>query len=201
MKKNIIICISREYGSGGKELAERLGEKLGISVYDKEIISQVAQESGMSEEFVQNHEENPVYSHILCVPMGHPASDKTYEGIMTPEKLFHVQSQVIQKIAKEEGSCIFVGRCADIILQNHENSYTFFIHRPKEDRIHRLMDIEGMSEKEAKKMVKKTDKERSTYHDFYTGIKWGHPSNYHMILNLSKMSMDQAVSLIEEYVR
>ncbi len=200
MKTNTIICISREYGSGGRELAGLLSKELGIPVYDKEIISRVAKESDMSEEFVKNHEGSPVYSHILCVPMGHPVKGAEYDGIMTPEKLFHIQSKVIKEIA-EEGSCIFVGRCADIILQGYEDCYTFFIHRPRDKRVERIVETEHVSEKKAMKMIKKTDWERSSYHDYYTGIKWGHPSNYDMILNMARMDMEKAVKMIADYVK
>lgn len=199
MNQDMIICISREYGSGGRELADKLSDKLGIPVYDKEIISRVAKEGDVSEEFVKNHEGNPVYSHILCVPIGHPAIGVQYDEIMTPEKLFHVQTEVIKDIAKE-GPCIFVGRCADVILQGYDHCYTFFIHSPKEKRIQRIMKTENVSEKEAKKMIKKTDWERSSYHDYYTGIKWGHPSNYDMILNMARMDEEKAVKVIIDYV-
>lgn len=131
MTENAIICISRECGSGGRDLGDRIGEMLGIPVYGKELISKVAKKSDMSEEYVKNHEENPSYSHILGVPIGHPALGVQYDGIMTPEKLFLVQTEVIKEIAREEKSCVFVGRCADIILQGRENLHSFFVHAPR----------------------------------------------------------------------
>lgn len=201
MNINTIICISREFGSGGREVGKLLSEKLEIPVYDKEIISRVAKESDMSEEFVKNHEGSPIYSHILCVPMGHPIFGAKYDEVMTPEKLFHVQSKVIQEIAEEEKSCIFVGRCADVILQGRENCFRFFIHRPREERVQRIVETEHVSEKEALKMIKKTDWERSSYHNYYTGIKWGHPTNYDMILNMARMDIEKAVRIIEDYVK
>lgn len=184
MTENAIICISRECGSGGRDLGDRIGEMLGIPVYGKELISKVAKKSDMSEEYVKNHEENPSYSHILGVPIGHPALGVQYDGIMTPEKLFLVQTEVIKEIAREEKSCVFVGRCADIILQGRENLYSFFVHAPREYRIERIMETENLSRREAKKKVKQIDWERSSYHDYYTGIKWGHPSNYDLVLSL-----------------
>lgn len=95
MKKNTIICISREFGSGGREVGQQLSKKLGIPFYDKEILARVAEESDMSEEFVKNHEENAVYSHIINVPIGHRFPGVDTEEIMTPEKLFMIQAHVI----------------------------------------------------------------------------------------------------------
>lgn len=200
MKKDVIICISREFGSGGKEVGEILSQKLGIPVYDKEILTKVADESGMTEEFVESHEGNPVYSHILGVPMGHPVLGAEYDGIMTPEKLFITQTKVIRKIAQEQKSCIFVGRCADVILQGYENCYRFFIHRPQEDRIRRIQQTENVTEKKAMKMIRKADKERSSYHNYYTGIKWGHPSNYDLIINVDKSGLEKAAKVIINYI-
>ena len=127
MKKNTIICISREFGSGGREVGQQLSKKLGIPFYDKEILARVAEESDMSEEFVKNHEENAVYSHIINVPIGHRFPGVDTEEIMTPEKLFMIQAHVIHELAAENESCIFVGRCADVVLKDHENCYSFFI--------------------------------------------------------------------------
>ena len=106
MKKNTIICISREFGSGGREVGQQLSKKLGIPFYDKEILARVAEESDMSEEFVKNHEENAVYSHIINVPIGHRFPGVDTEEIMTPEKLFMIQAHVIHELAAENESCI-----------------------------------------------------------------------------------------------
>ena len=201
MTENAIICISRECGSGGRDLGDRIGERLGIPVYGKELISKVAKKSDMSEEYVKNHEENPSYSHILGVPIGHPALGVQYDGIMTPEKLFLVQTEVIKEIAREEKSCVFVGRCADIILQGRENLYSFFVHAPREYRSERIMETENLSRREAKKKVKQIDWERSSYHDYYTGIKWGHPSNYDLVINTAKSGIDRAAGAIIEYIK
>ena len=112
------------------------------SFYDKEILARVAEESDMSEEFVKNHEENAVYSHIINVPIGHRFPGVDTEEIMTPEKLFMIQAHVIHELAAENESCIFVGRCADVVLKDHENCYSFFIHSPLEVRIKRIVETE-----------------------------------------------------------
>ena len=200
MKKNTIICISREYGSGGRAVGELLSEKLGIPFYDKEILSRVAKESDMSEEFVKNHEESATYSHILNVPIGHRFPGVETEEIMTPEKLFMIQAKVIHELASEHDSCIFVGRCADVVLKDHENCYSFFIHSPVKDRIKRLVETEGVSERQAKKMIKQTDWERSSYHNYYTKQKWGDPGNYDLMINTGKIDLEDAADLIIDYI-
>ena len=192
MKKNTIICISREYGSGGRAVGELLSEKLGIPFYDKEILSRVAKESDMSEEFVKNHEESATYSHIF------PGVET--EEIMTPEKLFMIQAKVIHELASEHDSCIFVGRCADVVLKDHENCYSFFIHSPVKDRIKRLVETEGVSERQAKKMIKQTDWERSSYHNYYTKQKWGDPGNYDLMINSARTGIEKAAKIIIDYI-
>ena len=201
MKKNTIICISREYGSGGRAVGELLSEKLGIPFYDKEILSRVAKESDMSEEFVKNHEESATYSHILNVPIGHRFPGVETEEIMTPEKLFMIQAKVIHELASEHDSCIFVGRCADVVLKDHENCYSFFIHSPVKDRIKRLVETEGVSERQAKKMIKQTDWERSSYHNYYTKQKWGDPGNYDLMINTAAVGINGAVETIKNYLK
>ena len=201
MKKNTIICISREFGSGGREVGQQLSKKLGIPFYDKEILARVAQESDMSEEFVKNHEENAVYSHIINVPIGHRFPGVDTEEIMTPEKLFMIQAHVIHELAAENESCIFVGRCADVVLKDHENCYSFFIHSPLEERIKRIVETEHVTERQAKKMIKQTDWERSSYHNYYTKQKWGDPGNYDLMINSARTGIQKAVEIIMDYVK
>lgn len=201
MKKNTIICISREFGSGGREVGQQLYKKLGIPFYDKEILARVAEESDMSEEFVKNHEENAVYSHIINVPIGHRFPGVDTEEIMTPEKLFMIQAHVIHELAAENESCIFVGRCADVVLKDHENCYSFFIHSPLEERIKRIVETEHVTERQAKKMIKQTDWERSSYHNYYTKQKWGDPGNYDLMINSARTGIQKAVEIIMDYVK
>ena len=162
MKKNTIICISREFGSGGREVGQQLSKKLGIPFYDKEILARVAEESDMSEEFVKNHEENAVYSHIINVPIGHRFPGVDTEEIMTPEKLFMIQAHVI-----------------------HE----------------RIVETEHVTERQAKKMIKQTDWERSSYHNYYTKQKWGDPGNYDLMINSARTGIQKAVEIIMDYVK
>lgn len=196
----MIICISRRFGSGGRELGDVLSKKLGIPVFDKEIIAEVAKESDMSEEFVESHEGNPTYSRILNIPMGRGLMGSENDKIMTPEKLFMFQTKVIREIAKKNDSCIFVGRCADVILEDCDNCFRFFIHSPKKDRVRRIVKTEGISEKEAGKAIRQMDWERSSYHNYYTKRKWGDPDHYDMILNTAAMGIEKAADVILNYI-
>lgn len=202
MKPNTIICISREFGSGGHEIGERLSKELGIKLFDKEIISKVAEMGNLSEDYVKRKGEARDFSFIFEVPPNaHMATDVNYEYVVTSEKLFTLQSIAIKRMAKEAGSGIFIGRCADVILQDFENCYSFFICGPVEERIHRIKKLKGLTEKEAKKLVKKTDRERASYHNFYTGVKWQHPSNYDLMINTKRTGIDKAVQVIKDYVK
>ena len=122
------ICISREFGSGGREVGQQLSKKLGIPFYDKEILARVAEESDMSEEFVKNHEENAVYSHIINVPIGHRFPGVDTEEIMTPEKLFMIQAHVIHELAAENESCIDVYKRQALMDQEHKIRLLFEIY-------------------------------------------------------------------------
>ncbi|MDD4370080.1 MAG: cytidylate kinase-like family protein [Anaerostipes sp.] len=201
MRPNTLICISREYGSGGHEIGKLLSKKLGIPMYDKEIISHVAKEANVSEEFVKEKEGADNYSYIFGIPAGHGYMGNVDKNqIMTPKRLFEVQSRVIQKIAEKEGSCIFVGRCADIILQKYPGCHTFFIHSSSEERVKRLVATEGFTEKQAMKEMKKTDNERASYHNYYTKMKWGHPSNYELIINTGRTGLERGANIIVAYL-
>ena len=200
MRPNTIICISREYGSGGHEIAEKLSEDLGIKLFDKELIARVAKMADVSEEYISQREETGDYAYIFGVPIGHPATTPMDECILTPEKLFVIQSIAIRQIAEQEKSCIFVGRCADVILQKLPGCHSFFIHSSEAVRIQRIMDTEDVSEREAKRLMKKVDQERASYHNYYTKIKWGHPSNYELVINTGRTGIDKAVKVIESYL-
>ena len=167
MKKKTIICISREYGSGGR-------------VYAATALTM---------------------RRLINVPIGHRFPGVETEEIMTPEKLFMIQANVIHELAAENDSCIFVGRCADVVLKDHENCYSFFIHSPIKDRIKRLEETEGVTERQAKKMIKQTDWERSSYHNYYTKQKWGDPGNYDLMINSARTGIEKAAQIIIDYIQ
>ena len=207
--KKLIITISREYGSGGKEIGKRLAEKLNIPFYDKKIIEMSAEVSGLSKEFIEETEQkntgNTSYGNVLtgtfpCVTT--PTLIK--ESAPLADQLFNAQRKVILDIA-EKGSCVIVGRCADYILKDHENVINVFIHADMETRMKRAIEEYGHSEKEVKSVVKKYDKKRSNHYTTYTCRKWGERQNYDLMLNSKTLGIDGCVNLLmatyNEYIK
>ncbi len=184
--KNYIITIGREFGSGGKEIAQKLAERLGIKYYDKDLVTIAARKRGISEEVVADAEEN--------IPS---IWDSNAVGLpIFQDRLFQVQSNIILDIAEKEAPCIIVGRCADYVLRDFPNVLNVFVHADKEFRIHRIMDTESLSYPEAKSRVKKTDKTRRAYYQFYTDRKWGTGIQYDMLLSSSTLGLDVCVDIL-----
>lgn len=199
MSDKLIITLDREYGSGGHEVARRLAERLGIKMYDEEIISQAAFNIGYREEYVKYNEEKA--PEINVSPM--------FSGIdvFQPSPFAKIQDEefkIIREISNE--SCVIVGRAADYILADKPH-ISIFIFAPVEDRIKRklaLIDINGtepMSEAEMEKKVKQRDKQRRKYYEFYTDNKWGGREVYDLLINTSRSGINGAVDIIEAYIK
>lgn len=198
MAENLIITVGRQFGSGGREVAKKVAEMLGISFYDKELIALAAKESGLSEELFEGIEDmssnSLLYSLVMGIQSGN-GSYYRYGDVFNSDGLFRVQSQVIRNLA-EKGPCIVVGRCADYILREQPNLLNVFVHAEPECRIKRICDLHHISEKEAAATIKKTDKRRGSFYNFYTSQTWGNVNNYHLAVNTSKLGIDGAAQLI-----
>jgi cytidylate kinase len=198
------ICLGREIGSGGREVALRVSRILDASFYDKEIIYHSAQESGISSELFEKVDEKPKKSLITSL-LG-VESIFPYTGNMNninylcDEELFKIQSQVIMALA-EKGPSVFVGRCADYVLREKRNMFSLFICADYDDRVSRLSSVHGYSEKEAKSIIEEIDKKRAEYYNYYTFKKWGAASSYDMCLNTSVLGIDRCVSIVEGVIR
>ncbi|MEG2074847.1 MAG: cytidylate kinase-like family protein [Angelakisella sp.] len=191
-----IITISREYGSGGKEIGKRLAEKLGIPYYDKEIIVLAAKQTGAPEKlFEENDEKGATNSLIFSMSV---LRDTAAGNFPLADRLFMVQSQIIHDVA-DKGAGVIVGRCADYILKERENMINIFIHAPMADRVKRVVEEYGISGDKAANEVVKTDKHRAAYYDYYSFLKWGQCDHYDLCVN-SSVGLDNAVSLIAQYV-
>lgn len=186
-KDNLIITISRQKGSGGHYVGELLAKKMGIKCYDEELIIETAKVSGMSENYVTKHDEKPAHNIIY------------FAGQPVPMHLYMEQSKVIRDIAARE-SCVFVGRCADYVLRDFNNVINVFVTAPLGARIDRVCKREGISVTEAEKMITRIDKERSSYYHFYSQQRMGNCANYQICLDTSRISIDDAVEMIEEYI-
>ena len=199
---NEIYTIGREFGSLGKQVATELAKRLGIKLYDKELLQQAAKDSGFCEEIFENHDERPtnsfLYSLVMDTYSAGNFSSAPFLDMPLNHKVFLAQFDSIKKIAENE-SCVIVGRCADYALAKEEKCLNIFIRANMEDRIKRISERMDISDNKAKDMILKRDKQRSSYYNYYTSKKWGDARSYDLCLNTSQISVDDCVDLIIKY--
>jgi cytidylate kinase len=199
--KRFIIAISREYGSGGRGIGRKLAQALGVTCYDKEIISMTAEKSGLAVGYIEQSEENVSSSLLLNV---NSSTFGAFSSVMfydtpTTDKMFIAQSAVIRDIAARE-SCVIVGRCADYILREDPDLVRVFIRADAGDRVARAIEEYSLPQKNAEAYVKKTDKSRANYYKFYTNRTWGDKVNTDLMINSSFTGVDSAVTLIKTLI-
>ena len=199
---NTIITIGRQFGSGGHEIGEKLAQHYGIKCYDKELLSRAAKESGFCEEMLQNHDERPTNSFLYNLVMdtytfGYNSS--SFVDMPISHKVFMAQFDAIKKIA-DEGPCVLVGRCADYILRDNENCMSVFISARMEDRIRRAVEYAHIEEKEAEEYIRKADKSRASYYNYYTDKIWGAAESYDLCISSSVYGIDETTAFIREFV-
>ena len=199
---NEIYTIGREFGSYGKQVGEKLAERLGIKFYDKELLQKAAKDSGFCEEIFENHDEKPtnsfLYSLVMDTYSAGNYSAAPFLDMPLNHKVFLAQFDSIKKIAENE-SCVIVGRCADYALASNPNCLNVFIRADMEDRIKRISKRMDLTENKAKDMIQKKDKQRASYYNYYTSKKWGDSRSYDLCLNTSKVSVEDCVDLILAY--
>lgn len=203
MNQKVIITIGREYGSGGRMIGKLLAEGLGISFYNKEIIELAAKKSGMSEEAFEKVDETAASSLLYSIATGaYMFGNYVSPQVELPlnDKLFIIQSEIIKSVANRE-SCVIVGRCADYILKDRKDVINIFIHADKEVRKKRAISEYGISQSKADGYLNKMDKKRKTYYNYYTGLKWGRSSNYHLCLDSGVLGIEGTVHMIEEFIK
>lgn len=202
MKDHFVITIGRQFGSGGREIGEKLAQKLNVKCYDKELLALAAKDSGLCQQMFEMHDEKPTNSFLYSIVMD------TYAGIYNPQnmiempinqKVFLAQFDTIKKIADRE-SCIIVGRCADYALEDFPGLTSIFIHAAMESRIKRISEKYEIKENKAKDMIIKTDKRRASYYNYYTNKEWGNASSYNISIDSSRFGIDKTVQLIENYM-
>ena len=201
---NTIITIGRQFGSGGREIGEKLAEHFGIKCYDKELLSRAAKESGFCEEMIQNHDERPTNSFLYNLVMdtysfGYNAS--SFVDMPISHKVFLAQFDTIKKIA-DEGPCVIVGRCADYALADYDNVLNLFIHGDEECKIKRLKERfdDITTDDKAREMMNKKDKQRQSYYNYYSSKKWGRADSYDLCINSSILGIDGTVKFIIQYI-
>ena len=196
--KKLIITIGRQFGSGGKDVADALGRRLEIPVYDNELITKAAQESGFSAELFVKSDEKKRFFSLTSIFGSNLGGDP--DNYMSDENLFNIQCSTIRNIA-EQGSAVIVGRCSDYVLR--ENGYTLnvFLTSPEEARVARIMEREGLSKEKATALMEKKDKGRSEYYNYYTFGNWGVASTYDLCLDSSVLGIEGTAEFIIEYAR
>lgn len=202
MKTNTIITIGRQFASGGRDIGEMIANDFGIKIYDKEMLSRAAKESGICEELFETHDEKPTNSFLYSLVMDTYSmgyAGNTYTDMPINHKVFLAQFDAIKKIA-EEGPCVLVGRCADYALENFDNVVSVFIHADLDDRIRRVAKHYDITDRKAKDMILKTDKKRASYYNYYTNKRWGDAESYELCLNSSQLGVEGTAKMIEQYV-
>jgi cytidylate kinase len=202
MEEKYIISIGRQLGSGGREIAHRLAQRLGIPVYDKKLLEVAAQETGLDTTVFENADEresNPLMRGLIALKGAlstYPVGAGSY---MDGDRLFELQSEVMRTLAEKE-SCIIIGRCAEYVLRDHPHIHSIFITADMCDRIRRIMENDGVNEQKAKEIAEKGDKKRRAYHDYYANSGWGIAETYDLCINSSRVGIDGCVDIIQQFI-
>lgn len=192
-----IITVSRQFGSGGRELGRRLAEELGIEYYDKEIVAEIAEHTALSEDYVKEIIECTPHN-LYPITVGHSFAYLESPAFQNTQSVYKAQKEIILSLA-EKSDCVIVGRCADFILRD-KNPYKIFVYADITSRMERCRSrsskAEEYDDKALKKMINKIDKNRRSYYEFYTGNKWDDISNYNMCINTTGTDIKEFVSAI-----
>lgn len=202
---NKIITISRQFGSGGRLIGKELAEKLNIPFLDNELITLAAKESGMSPEVLKGADERVTSSLLYGLAMGYFPPGYGFNtpepgGLTITDNLFMVQAGIITKKANQ-GPCVIVGRCADYILREDPNRVSIFIYADIKARVERAVQVYGLNPDKAEDEIRKRDKKRGNYYNYYTNRKWDDFHNYDMLLDSGRLGIEQSVDLIIKYLR
>ena len=190
-----IITISREFGSGGRTIGREVANRLGIPFYEKELVDQIALESGFAPNFVEEHGEHAPGTSRLSYAFAHQGVPGVMNGLSTADFLWSIQCSVILQLA-EQGPCVIVGRNADYILKDREDVLDVYIHADKEFRADRIVRLYGESEKSPMARLAEKDKRRQINYQHYTGRTWGTAQNYDICLNSGHLGIENCVDVI-----
>ena len=195
--KNMIITIGRQYGSGGREIGEKLAGELGCDYYDTMLLEKSSEGSGLSQRIIEEYDERLTNKWLnLAITGG--AQDVNH--LPLPLRVILSQFEVIEKIGKK-GSAVIVGRCADYVLHEQKNVFSVFVHAETGRRIARVAERNHISMEEAKKRIRNTDKQRASYYNYYTDKKWGVSDSYNICIDSGLFGIDGAVALLKNCVQ
>lgn len=187
-----IVAVGREYGSGGRIIAQKLAKLLRVPFYDREVIELVARETGLSEDFVRSTEERRTSGFMYTFGVGSP-------HLPIHDQVFIAESEIIRRAAAE-GACVIVGRCAGYLLRENPDCLRVFVHAPLEDRMCRAREEYGVESDDLRTFVMRQDKARAAYYNYFTTGKWGRAQDYDLTIN-SSLGIDTAVSLIAQLAK
>lgn len=199
--KHIIICVGRQLGSGGHDIARMLAADFNAKYYDQELLNLAAKESGFSEKFFEaNDEQRGIFRSLFHLHASHVSDNNLYQNNFSQESLFKFQSDAIEKAANE-GSCVFVGRCADYVLRNRDNVVNIFISASKRFRIEQIMAKQKLDFSAARKFMQQREGKRAAYYNYYTGKKWGAAESYDLCIDASILGLQATEKLIADFIR
>ena len=199
--KHIIINVGRQVGAGGQEIGRMLAKDFEAKFYDRELLNLAAKESGFSEKFFkQNDEKKGFLRGLLNVQMPHLSGGNLYGSNFSQESLFQFQSDAIRKAAAE-GSCVFLGRCADYVLRDFDNVVNIFITASIDFRVELVSKVKQIEPDQARKLIEQVESARSQYYNYYTGKKWGAAESYDYCIDASILGLEETEKLIADYIR
>ena len=201
MEQPVIINVGRQLGAGGRAVAQLLAEEFNARFFDKELLTLAAKESGFAPEFFEQNDEHKGFlrSHFhLHAP--HVSDNSFYANNFSQEGLFKIQSDAIRKAASE-GSCVFVGRCADYVLRDFPHVFNVFVTASMDFRIDHVVERHQCSREEARKMIEKGEADRASYYNYYTGKKWGASESYHLCVDASLLGIEPTARFIAQFIR
>lgn len=201
--RNYVITIARGFGSGGKDIAMRLGKELGIPCYERQILTMASDQSNIDESVFVETDEKLRGKYIANWLRRMPVSgvvEPTSSNFVSDVNVFNIQADIIRNLAASE-SCIIVGKCADDILRNYDNVISVYIEAPRAACVKSITEKLHVSEKRANKLITETDKYRAKYYSYYTsGKDWTNPTNYDLVLNSDRIGREKCVKVIKEYI-
>lgn len=189
---NIVVTIAREYGSGGHILGEMIARKLGIKFYDREFISMAARESGMDEQYIMKNEQSIPSFWLKCLFNGNGSVERS---LSSDDVLFVAESKIIQELAERE-SCVIIGRCADFVLNDYPNVIKVFCYSDMSSEVSRCISEYGIDADNAETEIRRINRNRITHYEYYTGMKWGEPHHYNLMINTGSIDLKTACQLI-----
>ena len=199
---NKVVTISRQYASGGREVAEKLAKEYGVPFYDRTLIAKAAKESGFAEAAFDNVEMKATNSLLYSIAMGmnaYGSPDLGYTHLSLDDRIYIAQSDIIRKVA-DEGPCIIVGRCADYVLRERKDVVNIFIWSSMPFRIKRAIERDGVEPDKAEETITRMDKRRANYYNYHAIEKWGVVTNYHLAIQNDFRGVDKTVEVIKQFI-